>query len=353
MPQGYDTLNDSYKVESIQKKVRESFTSNLNNWMQTIGSGMTATVSGGQLTVTTGTTINSETILTYKDQFTVPCRAMFSVQLSQRIINQEFYFELCSVDPKTGLVDNQAFASWKLDGTVATNGAYGVQNGGLTPLWATGQVINTTQGQMHILEIELFTDECWFHSRQMDSAAGRSNSYVRHQQIPPPDGQYVARIRAKNLGTAPASTTSLTSQFLCVNDFAELTTEVVAGCGNVAQGQAMGVNICGTPSVSAAITNITAGTLTKPSFAHYNAANAGVQVGSAGSRTLFAVTIGGSSDVSTVYIYNNTSATTPVLKLSALANDTVTWQPPYPLTLGTGIFAVITGTSPYCTVTYS
>ena len=49
-----------------------------------------------------------------------------------------------------------------------------------------------------VLEIEPTNDECWFHARTLDSAAARSNSYVRHQQIPEPNALYRFWIRVRN-----------------------------------------------------------------------------------------------------------------------------------------------------------
>jgi hypothetical protein len=49
-----------------------------------------------------------------------------------------------------------------------------------------------------VLEIEPTNDECWFHGRQIDTTAARSNSYVRHQQIPEPNALYRFRIRVRN-----------------------------------------------------------------------------------------------------------------------------------------------------------
>jgi hypothetical protein len=74
---------------------------------------------------------------------------------------------------------------------------YSVQNGGLAPLASAGSTIVTT-ASYSILELEPFSDECYFHSRAMDSTNGRSNSYVRHQQIPDPTATFKLRIRSMN-----------------------------------------------------------------------------------------------------------------------------------------------------------
>lgn len=81
--------------------------------------------------------------------------------------------------------------------TTVTNMVYSVQNGGLVPIASAASAIVST-ATYSILELEPFSDECYFHSRAMDSTGGRSNSYVRHQQIPDPTATYKIRIRSMN-----------------------------------------------------------------------------------------------------------------------------------------------------------
>jgi hypothetical protein len=63
----------------------------------TKGSGMAYSQSGGSLVVTTGTTANSETILRSVESFSGSMRLRYSMLLSQRIANQNFYVELVDV----------------------------------------------------------------------------------------------------------------------------------------------------------------------------------------------------------------------------------------------------------------
>jgi hypothetical protein len=253
---GYDDIDDMYAVKSMQKKWRESFPGaavNAANWDVVTGSGMAWAVSGGQLTLTTGTTINVTSSITSKEMFTIPCRLMVSFALSQRIANNTFYLEMVSCDPNTGIVDDQNLISWKLDQTTATQGIYEVKNLSGTVQSSALSTITTTASQA-ILECEAFADEAWFHSRVLDSVAGRANSYVKHRDIPDPNRTYKARIRAVNGGTAPASTTTLTALFVLVNDYAELTAEITAGRGNMAAGQ--GIAISYMPGVTGNVTGI-------------------------------------------------------------------------------------------------
>lgn len=245
---GYDVAEDMFKVKSTQKKWKTDFagTSLDSTKWETVqqGAGHTISVLNGELTIATGTTINTETILLSRETFTIPFRSLFGFMISQKIANQEFHMELVSIDPVTGLVDDKNIAGWKIaQADSATNdyAKYRVGASGITVQESPAVDTNVAQTAYGIYEIEAFADECWFHARPMDSPAGRSYSNVKHQNIPHPNGVYKVRLRAKNLATAPASSTNFKFQFVNVVDYAELTAEITAGRGNVAQGQAIAV----------------------------------------------------------------------------------------------------------------
>jgi hypothetical protein len=246
---GYDSADDAYKIKSTQKKWRDSFTGaslSASKWMTVqTGAGMTVTVGSGVLTIATGTTINSETILESVEYFTVPFRTLFGLMVSVRQANQEFYVEAVSIDPVTKAADGLHGMAWKMDftGTNANYANYEVWNGGLARVSAN--VYGNVWTSYIIKELELFPDEAWFHDRNMDSSSGRTASNVRHQQIPDPNALYKIRIRAKNLGTAPGASADFRLQFVNVVDFAELTAEITAGRGSVSGGQGIYATVGG------------------------------------------------------------------------------------------------------------
>jgi len=88
---------------SQQKLFRCTFASTLSSadssYFTTIatGSGQTVTQSSGNLVITSGTTINSETILRSTSSFTGNMIARMQTILSQRIVNQTFFYELVDV----------------------------------------------------------------------------------------------------------------------------------------------------------------------------------------------------------------------------------------------------------------
>lgn len=206
IPAGYDVADDMLKVKSVQKKFRDSFSGSAldtDKWsVESLGAGMAISVADNALTITSGTA-NSETVLLANEVFTLPLRAMIGYKMSQRIARQHVAVELVSVDPDTGVPDNMGIASLVLCGTSATSAVYGVRSGAGSPTLLSAPSTVVSSSTFSILELEPFSDEMYFHSRAMDSTAGRSNSYVRHQQIPDPTLTYKLRIRVKNRGLMP------------------------------------------------------------------------------------------------------------------------------------------------------
>lgn len=254
-------------VGSVEKKFRDSFTGatlDLDKW-EIIATGGGIAVSAGNLVLTSGVVANGQTAILSKETFAVPFRISFNLQLSQRIANQSFIVEAVSVDPVTGIPDGLSSCAWVFDGTNAVRGKYRVQNGGVTPLDSGSVVTVTSSDGTGFFEIEPFADESWFHCGVLDSSAGRSNSYRRHQQIPDPNSIYKIQLRWLNGATAPASSTNATMQFVAVQDYQELTAEITAGRGQTSAGQSMAVAV-----VSAPTTSVT-GTVTANAISQDNA----------------------------------------------------------------------------------
>ena len=249
----YDARNDMMKINSMQQKWRAGFTGtslNPNKWdiIQT-GAGQSITVSNGELNINAGTTPNAETIIMSKQAFSIPHRLMAHVKLSQRIVNQEFYIELVSIDRETGEPNSDSRAGWLFDNVTPTNAKY-VVNGGDQPVITSSAVtVTTTASSGAIFEIEPTADEVWFFTRTLNSTSGRTNSFVMHSQIPNPNLLYKLQIRVKNLATAPASDTIFTSAFVNVSDYAELTAEITAGRGGTTAGQAIATTPTSLPTL--------------------------------------------------------------------------------------------------------
>lgn len=207
MMYGYDPIEDTLKVNSVQKKWRDTFNSpalETSRWdLAQSGLGMAYSEGNGTFTVTTGTTLDDALVLTSRETFSVPFRAMVGLNLSQRITGQSIYIEMVSVDRETLQPDEQHVAAWRLDGTSATAGIYEVATKGSPRLMSAASTITSTaKGTSEMtgtaLEIELFADEAWFHSRALDSANTRTASYCRTTQVPDPNRLYKLRLRVVN-----------------------------------------------------------------------------------------------------------------------------------------------------------
>ncbi len=200
----YDWTDDMLKIKSMQKKFRDSFNGteiNPPRWeINSTGGGIIHSVADGAVTISTGTTLDDELTLSSRTPFTIPLRVMVAVNLSQRIVGQSVWLELVSIDPTTAQPDGRSAAAWRLDGASATLANYEVQSEGAPRLGSTsGSTIPTTApAGWSVLELEPTNDECYFHGRLIDTTAARSNSYVRHQQIPEPNALYHFRIRVRN-----------------------------------------------------------------------------------------------------------------------------------------------------------
>lgn len=198
---GYDEVGNVNRFTSMQKKFRDSFTQALNiNWDVVTVGGASATISAGVLTIAAGTAATDRVELQSKETYTIPFIYAVGLQLSQRIANNAFLVEAVSVDATTLVPDGRHSVAWLLDGTTATNARYIVQNGGLSPLASSAVTIPTT-ASYSILELEPTWNESWFHTRPLDSAAARSQSYVRHQQLPDPNALYKLRIQSINVAS--------------------------------------------------------------------------------------------------------------------------------------------------------
>ncbi len=204
----YDPVDDMMKMKSVQKKWRDSFTSPIaDRWDQSGSGASTAATSAGVLTLASGTAAGDWVELLSKETFTIPFRAMFGAQ-NTRNANNHHIIEAVSVNADTGIPDGRHSMQIDLGGAAnmtATNIVYAVQNGGLAPLSSAASAVVTTAAYS-VLELEPFSDEAYFHSRTIDSTAGRANSYVRHQQIPDPTAVYKLRLRSMNHGAWKAVT---------------------------------------------------------------------------------------------------------------------------------------------------
>lgn len=261
----YDPIDDMYKIKTMQKKFRDGFPGSsldMTKWYRE-NNGMTELIAASTLSISMLTTANASYSLLSKETFTIPFKLSFGIRFTQKIANQSFMVSAISVDPETGMPDGKNACGFLFDGTNATQAKYYVQSEGETPSYSAAVTVQNTTNGTSLFEIEPFCDEVWFHGKIMDSVTARNTSYVKHLQLPNPNAVYKILIHALNGSTAPASSTMVNMFFVACQDYAEVTAEITAGRGQSSEGQALGVRLVHTPTVS-----VTSTTQSNPT-AHY------------------------------------------------------------------------------------
>lgn len=221
---------------TVVKKFRDDFPGNsldLSKWevVQT-GVGQSISVSNSELTIASGITANSETIIRSLDTYTIPFRVFANFRVNARQ-NQEFYLEIID---STG----QHWAQWLLDGTspaaLKINAANSNSSAGAVALSTSADTRNVHQ----VYEIEASIDEINFYTRTSDTVSSRTLGATRTRQIPDPNLEYQIRIRCKNT-TAPTATSSFIIDSITIQDIEEVTAELVGGRGGGNANQAVPV----------------------------------------------------------------------------------------------------------------
>ena len=265
-------------ITTAQDKFRDGFIDfdTINKWdlIQT-GSGQTISVAGAAngsryLNIATGVNINSETIIQSKEIFQFPLKMSFALSMSQRIANQEVFVELVSVGYNDNTETNNLFtsanlndasnaASFKFDGVTATNGIYITRGYGISELasGSTGLVATTVATgtgpnflPAGIWEIAADMEEVVFVTRAIDSLAAVSAAFKRTQNLPDPIKDYKIRIRVRNLGTAPASTTDVRLHFIRLLDTTRVTVDFSRHMGRTTDvADSVPVAITNSPSI--------------------------------------------------------------------------------------------------------
>lgn len=314
-----------------------------------LGTGMSIANPGGATAhwdISTGTTINQTTTITCKKSFSVPHNVAFGFKLSQKIANQEFYFELVAENPD-GTVDNNTVASWRVafaDAAGATNARFESRNAGPTVFQSVNQTVNSEITDS-IFEITIETDEIWFHSKPLNTSSARTLSVANQFIVPDPNRRYRPRIRINNLGTAPGSNTVVSFYYLSVSDYTEIKAEMTGSSGNGAGGASLPVNV-----VQNSVTGLearigAAGTLISKvnSAATTNAANI-----KATAARLYGFNLGNNSAAwRYVHLHNKATAPTvgtdsPALIIAIPPGGHVTEAFPLPITFATGLGISIT-----------
>lgn len=344
-------------VTGNTKRYRREFNDpTLAEWDVSTGTGMTATVSNGNLVVTGGTTANQTTTFTTKESFTAPFKSAFGFKISSKIANQEYYLEVVAENTNGVGLDETVCAAWRIagsDSTTVTIARAEVRNGGAARLQSANISSQASQTTDTIYEITLESDEIWFTSKLADSAAGRYTPYVRNTTAPDPNRRYRLRIRVVNGATAPASNVTSTFSFVSCVDYTEFQMEVTGGTGGNAAGQAIPTYLTG--SVTQAVSGTVSAT-TLPSATATGLTAAKVLSAATTNSTIVKASAGrvygyslSNTSASWRYVkfYNLATApvvgtTVPLFQIAIPPNGNVDAHMPHPLAFATGIGYAIT-----------
>ena len=282
----FDAAFEKSVVGTSRDKFRDEFFSFNNTTIWEVvqqGAGAAITVAGTTagsryLNIATGVGINEETIIQSRQSFKMPVKLAFGLSMSQRIVNQEVFVELVSVN-SSGVIETDAtfpspnannalnVVSYKFDSTVPTSAIYITRGFGTPELVSTSTaLVSTTVATgtgpnflpAGVWEINSDMEEAVFQTRAIDSVAAVNAAFKRTQNLPDPLKEYKIRIRVKNLSTAPASTTDVRLHFIRLLDTTRFTVDFARHMGRANDiSDSLPVAISNTPAVTVA-----SGTLT-------------------------------------------------------------------------------------------
>lgn len=257
----YDAAQLASKITADQTRLKDGFPGgslSSAKWASVVGGGSIG-VGAAQLTIGSGTTINDTVSVTSVQTFTLPCRLSVALSLSQRIINQNFYVELISVDATTGVPDGLNCLALNFNGTTATQAQYEVQFGGNARVTSSASTFVTTASTA-IFELEGLIEDAKFSACTVNAVTARVASFNQHLQAPDPNAVYKLRLRWLNGGTAPASNTNAVISAVTCHSHSILPIEWADGRGGIQAAQAAPVAVANTPAVTLTSTTV-AGTV--------------------------------------------------------------------------------------------
>jgi hypothetical protein len=372
--------NRSMMISTAFDKFRDDFLTydTENKWTeQQLGEGMAITVDGiangaRYLNINSGIVDQSETILLSKMSFKSPFRVAAGISLSQRIVNQQFFFEIVEVDDNGNVVtlsdpftapeakDARNWAAFYWDGVTTANARTGVRAQGISPELIANQSFGTTSSvatgttpnfiQRYNFEIVCTNEYIVFQANAINSTTA-GTSVKRTSIVPNPERSYAIRIRVKNTGV-PASTTDMRIHMVRVLDASRVSVDFGIVGGRVDAQNAAPVALSSQAVTVASTTLLPSATVGGTVLTHHRIATADTNLvnvkNAAGSIASIEI-----SNLDTVPIffklYNKASAPvlatdTPIKTIMVPAGQTILFNKSYYDRLATGIsFAMTKG----------
>jgi hypothetical protein len=186
-----------------------------SGWTEVLGAGASSSVANSRYILNSGTTANAETYIVREIDYS-PLRLVGKLAISQRIVNQDIYFELSdSMNPTndvefirfhfTGTSNN--LIRCETQSSLDTNG-----NEGLSEDFT---IETTTNYLTYIITIA----EGRVTFQIQDIAGVYSTLTIKMKEIPDLYTHLHLRVRIKNGSVAPASSTSLTIEYVRILNY--------------------------------------------------------------------------------------------------------------------------------------
>lgn len=201
--------------------------------------GMQMTLTPGQLAVNMGTTSNAELILLSKPISSIPISLTAVLNISQRIVNNEIRIGIIEVDPKTGkpIVNPNLTGFYRNSATILFDGTTNTtcktevvaDNNNAVKILTSGAISASSSDMEYTIDYR--PDDIIFNQIAPDTTAARTFGGRMSSMMPNPSKAYAVALWFKNLGTAPASATTVSVKKILLQDIQEMIAEVNGGRG--------------------------------------------------------------------------------------------------------------------------
>jgi len=279
-------------------------------------------ITNGTLTLTSGTTANSEFLMVGNTICTIPQNLIVTLSMNGRSSNQEIRVGYLEVDAAGVPVDNPNLTGfWRNSTSMMWNGtASGAINiesmsGGNPTMKVLPLVGQTSSTSTLEYALEVRPEDVTYQQAVADTVAAKlTNGGRLSTTVPSPNVRYAPFIQVKNTGTATSTITTI--QRIISMDIQELQAEVGGGRGNLAASQAIPVAIAASlvnqgisGSITVNNTQVNTGTNAGSVFRAFSAAsvNATVVKSSAG-KVWGGLLTNYTASTRTIKFYNKNSA---------------------------------------------
>ena len=207
-----------------------------------LGAGQTVTVASSVMAIATGTTASASTTVRCTRPIRTKFYARFIAQLSQRIANQNIYFEVTNAAGTT-------FARYDFNGTTSTTAQAQTGNGGTTNTAVSATVPTTAS----YASFDIYADatDVVFSSVAANTNAIKSGVVDFDRNALDPNEDYYVQIRVLNGATAPATSTTVNIDAVVLQDLTGVSVNIVRGDGTAAIANSSSVQVLSMPTVSA------------------------------------------------------------------------------------------------------